>query len=278
MTSSQVTSWVRSYRGVLAVTITWHWSSFHSNHDSHPLLWSHLYQGGNQFELAEWSPNHVGDAKIEKLKKMRMMWMQKDDGRWRWFTPNHWSPFSSLAVDGKIGTHSQYAKSKLEIYSISRADGTGPLEFPKYPKGVDFENTIPCTYFEKDVFAMSNLNWDIERSVPFSVPSKPATRWYCIAFRAKRSCWFWEPPHLLQPTSPHSSSPLTNFSLKPSTSPANADISKSRYTDNRTCTYNHLMHLLVSPGRQSFKTPPSDLLHRQTHRIRPSPSPSAKKE
>jgi len=59
----------------------------------------------------------------------------------------------------------------------------------------------------------------------------------------------------------------------PSTSPANAEISKSRYTDNRTCTYNHLMHLLVSPGCQPFKTPPSD-----SHRIRPSPSQSAKKE
>jgi hypothetical protein len=73
-------------------------------------------------------------------------------------------------VDGKIGTHSQCAKSKLDIYSISRGDGTSPLEFPKYPKGVDFENTIPCTYFEKDVFAMSSLNWDIENECPIFCP------------------------------------------------------------------------------------------------------------
>ena len=64
----------------------------------------------------------------------------------------------------------QRAKSRLDIYSISRGDGTSPLEFPKYPKGVDFENTIPCTYFEKNVFAMSSLNWDIGNECPIFCP------------------------------------------------------------------------------------------------------------
>jgi hypothetical protein len=42
-----------------------------------------------------------------------------------------------LSRGGQKNRHSfQCAKSKLDIYLISRGDGTSPLEFPKYPGGV----------------------------------------------------------------------------------------------------------------------------------------------
>jgi hypothetical protein len=141
---------------------------------------------------------------------------------------------------------------------------------------VDFGNTIPCTYFEKDVFAMSSLNWDIERECHVFYPLGACQPMYLHS--EPREIVHPEPPDLLQPTSPHSSSPLTNFSLKPSTSPSNAEISKYRYTDNRTCTYNHLMHLLVASKLSAIQNPTFGHTASQTHRIRPSPSQSAKKE
>lgn len=41
---------------------------------------------------------------------------------------------------------------------------------PEISEGRDFEYTISCTYFAKEVFAMSSLNWNIERECHIFCP------------------------------------------------------------------------------------------------------------